>query len=132
MSQPAVREPNPKSSPLLIWATRGRSWGFRFVWRGGFADPLPIHEAAFSGLSGTSAAWQRLDERSRTGRPELTGVVALRFLDPDGRRDRAGRIIPHDFVVFPPLADSIHSLDDGRRLVWPLVAEEFSRSWDLP
>ena len=24
----------------LIWATRGRTWGFRFLLNGGFADPL--------------------------------------------------------------------------------------------
>lgn len=131
MSRPAVQVPAPKSSSRLIWATRGKSWGFRFIRNGGFGDPLPIYEAAFLGLNNTSSAWQRLADRPGPVRLELTGAVALRFLDPDGRRDRAGRIIPHDFVVFPPLADEIHSLEDGSRLVWPLVAGEFTHTWEL-
>lgn len=40
-------------------------------------------------------------------------------------------MIPHDFVVFGPEADLIHSLEDGRRLIWPEVADEFARVWQL-
>ena len=32
----------------------------------------------------------------------------------------------------PYLADQIDSIEDGRRLVWPLVADEFARFWKLP
>ena len=32
----------------LIWATRGRTWGFRFLRDGGFEDPLPVYDEAFS------------------------------------------------------------------------------------
>jgi hypothetical protein len=56
--------------------------------------------------------------------------VALRFPDPEGRKDFAGRVIPHDFVLFSPLADGVDSVDDGLQLVWPLVADEFEREWD--
>ena len=28
----------------LIWATRGRSWGFRFLLKGGLSDPLMAYE----------------------------------------------------------------------------------------
>lgn len=43
-----------------------------------------------------------------------------------------GRVIPHEFVVFPPLADEINSVEDGLREVWPLVADEFAQVWELP
>jgi hypothetical protein len=111
----------------LIWATRGRSWGFWFLRRGGFKDPLPVYDTAFSGLEEESEARRRVPS-TRT----LSEMVALRFPDPLGRQDRAGRVIRHDFVIFPPLADEIDSVEDGRRLVWPLVADEFTRVWDLP
>ena len=111
----------------LIWATRGRTWGFRFLHDGGFEDPLPVYEAAFSGFDDKSEAWRRVAET--VARPEM---VALRFPDPSGRRDQAGRVIPHDFVLLRPLADEIGSVEDGRRLVWPLVADEFTRIWELP
>ncbi|MCG2620870.1 hypothetical protein LVY72_02955 [Arthrobacter sp. I2-34] len=58
--------------------------------------------------------------------------MALRFPDPRERQDRAGRVIPHEFVVFGPEADGINSVEEGRQLVWPLVADEFKRVWELP
>ncbi len=105
----------------LIWATRGRSWGFRFLLDGGYRDPLPIYERAFAGTEGEPSVCRRAD-----------GYVALRFPDPLDRRDAAGRVIPHDIVVFPSLADEVHSLEDGQRLVWPRLADTFNRVWDLP
>lgn len=104
----------------LIWATRGLSWGFRFLLDGGYADPLPVYERAFEGTEGESTLCRCKE------------LVALRFPDPEGRRDEAGRVIPHDIVVLPPLADDVRSVEDGQRLVWPLLAPTFGRVWDLP
>lgn len=103
----------------LIWVTRGRSWGFRFLLNGGYSDPLRAYETAFAELEGELEACQRVGER-----------VALRFPDPLSRKDAAGRIIPHDFVVFEPLANDIHTLNDGLQRVWPLVADIYARAWD--
>jgi hypothetical protein len=72
-------------------------------------------------------AWQRVAETAA-----LPEMVALRFPDPQGRRDAAGRVIPHDFVVFPPLAAEIDSVEDGLRLVWPHVEDEFARVFEEP
>ena len=107
----------------LIWATRGRIWGFRFLLNGGFSDPLAKYEEAFSGVGDEPEVVHRTGE-----------LVALRFPDPLSREDAAGRVIPHDFVVLGPLAEEITSVDDGLRLIWrrPEVADEFARVWDLP
>ena len=105
----------------LISATRGRTWGFRFLSNGGIDDPLLAYEDAFADRQTESTVCRRVGDK-----------VALRFRDPDGRKDAAGRVIPHDFVVFAPLADAIDSVEDGLRVVWPLVADEFDRVWDLP
>ena len=74
----------------------------------------------FAGVEGRSEAYCRVGN-----------LVALRFPDPLGRRDAAGRVIPHEFVVFPPLADQVHSVEDGLKLVWPLsqVADRFAQVW---
>ena len=105
----------------IIWATRGRTWGFRFLLTGGSGNPLPEYEAAFAGAGNEPEVCHRAGDR-----------VALRFPDPLGRKDRAGRVIPHEFVVAGPLAAEIGSVEDGRRLVWsrPEIAEEFARVWD--
>ena len=42
----------------FIWATRGRTWGFRFLRTGGLQDPLGTYEAIFSKIGGW-AAWYR-------------------------------------------------------------------------
>lgn len=87
----------------FIWATRGRDWGFTFLRDGGLADPLPTYEAAFAGTN-----------------PTLT---TMRFNDPEGRTDRAGRVIEHDFVFLDPTENP--TAED----VWQLVADEFARKY---
>lgn len=112
----------------LIWATRGRAWGFRFLRNESFEeDPLSVYDAAFAGLEQKPEAWQRVGKAGT--RPEM---VALRFPDPEARQDQAGRMIPHEFVVFGTLAEQIDSVEAGRRLVWPLVADEFKQIWERP
>lgn len=103
----------------LIWATRGRTWGFRFLLDGGLSDPLPEYERVFADLRDDPRACSRVG-----------GKVALRFPDPLGRRDAAGRVIPHDFVVSGDVASKIQSVDDGLQQVWPLVEVAFARVWD--
>lgn len=107
----------------IIWATRGRTWGFRFLLTGGLKDPLLEYEETFSGAGDDAEICHRAGAR-----------VALRFPDPHDRKDAAGRVIPHEFVISGPLAEEIKSVEDGRRVVWnrPGVADEFERIWDLP
>lgn len=105
----------------LIWATRGRMWGFRFLNDGGFPDPLLEYDKAFSGVEGEREVCRQVGE-----------IVALRFPDPSGRQDRAGRTIQHDFVVFPPLAIGVGSVAEGIRNVWPLVADKYEKLWNMP
>lgn len=103
----------------FIWATRGRAWGFRFLRDGGFADPLPAYDKAFAGVQPGATAYQR----SGT-------TVAVRFPDPSGRKDAAGRPIPHELVVFPPLAEQISTVEDALEILWPAIADEYEKVWD--
>lgn len=104
----------------MIWATRGRTWGFRFLRTGGLIDPLPEYLKAFSDFEGVTQVWNRVDD-----------VNALRFQDPLGRQDSAGRVIPHDFLVFDSIDVEIDSLTAGIDLIWPLVEDEYARNYDL-
>lgn len=103
----------------LIWATRGRTWGFRFLRNGGFDDPLPPYDDAFAGIDAAPSAFLRVGT-----------TVAVRFPDPSGREDSAGRTIPHELVIFPPLSNDIDSVADALEQIWPLVAEEYETVWD--
>lgn len=104
----------------LIWAARGQKWGSRFLRTGGLSDPLPVYDRAFSAIGDEPEACRRVGKE-----------VALRFLDPLGRQDRSGRVIPHEFILDGPLAAEVDSVEDGLRVVWPLVADEFERIWNL-
>ncbi|MCT1515782.1 hypothetical protein [Dietzia cercidiphylli] len=111
------------SAPLplsrIIWATRGRHWGFRFLLDAGLADPMATYDRVFAGLIDSPTAFHR-DGTS----------AAIRFLDPEGRRDAARRIIPHEFIVLDDSAETIGSVEDGERVIWPLVSGIYSRTWD--
>lgn len=106
--------------PQLIWATRGRSWGFRFLLDAGLDDPLPAYERAFADVSDTPTGWH-----------VAGNSAALRFPDPRGRRDSAGRIILHEFVMFGALTTGVGSVADGVDQIWPLVEHAYARVWDL-
>jgi hypothetical protein len=113
---------SPEAIPEeLVWATRGRSWGFRFLLTAGLPDPLSVYERVVAPLGDDTTGWCR---------GAGAGAVAVRFLDPLGRRDAAGRVIPHDFVLFGDAAEGVASVDDGLQRVWPLVAEAYGRVWD--
>jgi hypothetical protein len=103
----------------LIWATRGRHWGFRFLLKGGLSDPLLVYERSFADIADEPTACHRAAD-----------TVALRFPDPLGRRDASGRVIPHEFVLAEDLADEVKSVEDGLEQLWPLVAEAYARVWD--
>lgn len=101
-----------------IWLTRGKSWGFRFLRDGGLDDPLPMYEEAFSTAINDSEVFF------------LDGShAAVRFPDPAGRTDSAGRAIPHSFVIFDATELSWISLDDAIQAIWPQVAQEYSELW---
>lgn len=108
----------------FIWATRGQSWGFKFLRDGGFEDPLPIHEVAMTALGDGSDSCYRVPASRK-----LPEMVALRLLDPLGRRDASGRPIPHEFVIFEDREREVQSAQDGLRLVWSQVADEYADIW---
>ncbi len=103
----------------FIWATRGRTWGFRFLRTGGLTDPLGEYERTFSKIGDQPEDWGRVDDK-----------VALRFLDPKKRQDAAGRVIPHEFVLLGRWADAISSLEDGRQLIWERIADEYEDAYE--
>jgi hypothetical protein len=104
----------------FIWATRGARWGFRFLRSADLDDPLVAYDRAFGAVGDAPEVCERDG-----------GVVALRFSDPEGRCDRAGRLIPHEFVLFGPLADSAVSASAGRDSLWPLVQAAYARVFDV-
>ncbi len=105
----------------LIWATRGYTWGFTFLCTGGLADPLPTYERCFPFDADDPPSLRRVGDR-----------VALRLADPEGRCDRSGRIIVHEFIVDGDDAGRLVDLDDALARIWPRVRDTYAAVWDLP
>ncbi len=105
----------------FIWAARGRTWGFRFLLDAGLDDPRAEYLRRFADVENTMPAYRRDGD-----------VVIARFADPLARRDTAGRVIPHEFIAFTPTSDTISSLDDAVRQLWPKVERSFDLIWDRP
>lgn len=103
----------------MIWATRGQNWGFRFLCNGGFPDPLPEYEKAFEGHVSEPQLW-------------IPGVnfLTLRFPDPLGRKDLAGRTISHDFVIYSPPAEFPASYEGAKQRIWAEAAQDYADVWD--
>ena len=84
-------------------------------------EPLRAYDEAFDGVGDATEVLRHKD-----------GCAALRFNDPEGRRDRAGRPIPHEFVLFPPLSERVRSMDAAVAEVWPMVRDRYAAVWDQP
>lgn len=66
---------------------------------------------------------------AREGCARAGDAVALRFVDPEGRKDRSGRPIVHGFVLNGELSKKVSSIEDGLREVWPLVEDRYAELW---
>lgn len=89
----------------LLWATRGRSWDFRFLTKAADLNPLSIYEAVFSRREASSPVLEDVPQfflaEAINSRGVACWVMAARFLDPDKDcRDESGRRIPHEIVLF--------------------------------
>ena len=98
----------------IIHATRGKDYGFRFIKKGGLPDPLQAYESAFSERP-DAGLFNRLDD----------GRIALSFMDPQGRRDHAGRVIPHEVIIPKSMSGDIKDHADAVAKVWPELEKTY-------
>ena len=105
----------------VAFLTRGKDYGFRFLDSGGTKTPLSDLE----GLFGDSVMDQSAGFFEKNG-----GVIGASFLDPDGRKDQAGRTIPHFVVVPKSMSKDINNLDDVVSKVWPQLKDRYPYTYD--
>ena len=103
----------------IVHSSRGKKVGFQFLNRGGLDDPLKEFESA--GLH--TSIGERDGYFKRYGK-NLEKVAAT-FNDPDGRKDFAGRIIPHQVMLPESLAKGVSSNEDAKNVAWPLIKDTF-------
>lgn len=104
---------------MFIHASRLKTKGFKFYQQGGLSDSLAEYTKAFGHDASGSETFKRYGDNNEK--------IAASFLDPDGRRDTAGRVIPHEIVIPKSMANGINNLDDVKKKIWPLLSEEYGR-----
>lgn len=105
----------------VIHATRGKNQGFQFRKNGGLSDPFVEWSKNDSG-HGAGPSFLRYGDKGE----KVIGT----YLDPLGRKDRAGRVIPHSVILPKHLADNVHNADDLIRVSWPLIKDDFDKFYD--
>lgn len=112
-----VKEPTD-----VIHATRGKHSGFGFLRRGGINNPVGEIEKAFGGQERSAPYFKRYGDNLE----KVAGV----FNDPHGRKDFAGRTIPHEVILPKHLSEGVHNIDDLQKKAWPLIKNTFNALHD--
>lgn len=100
---------------IVLWATRGYSWGFKFLKPvHSEEDPLVMYERFFNGVE---------TEELLTHQRMYT---ACRFPDPEGRKDQSGRLIKHDVVLSHPISSGPKSVEEVVAVCWPHMAARYA------
>lgn len=99
----------------ILWSTRGQDWGFRMLRRPelGCNDWLDVHHEMFR----ESKAVEEYD--ANQGNIKLSSnltvpYIAFSFPDPEKRKDRSGRIIPHEVAL---VGEEVKAFQDVRSTI---------------
>lgn len=106
----------------IIHSARGRNVGFMFPQRGGLSDPLHEYNLGFGGDDHSHTFFRRYGDNLEK--------VAVRFPDPLGRKDHAGRIIPHDVLLPESLAKGVSNANDAEKVAWPRIKDVFGALYE--
>jgi hypothetical protein len=108
----------------ILWSTAGRDWEFRFLLEPEQCDDwVAYHRSIFQ----PSAA----NETDINHGSILSGSViytSVVFLDPEGRKDSAGRVIPHEVAVIGEHLDR----DNLKNMLWEKLSNVYSQLYGLP
>lgn len=101
----------------LFLASRSKNSGYRVMNDGNHPSPLDLMDSVFgSGLNDSSNNNRLYDS------PKGMGV---NLDDPEGRTDRAGRVISHTIIIPNSMKSGINNADDVVRDIWPLIKEDY-------
>ncbi|CAK0780199.1 hypothetical protein CCP4SC76_7270003 [Gammaproteobacteria bacterium] len=113
----------------ILWSTRGFEWGFRLLHTPNqkCSDWLEVRNSVF-GFSTDDEHFFAKGEVLLTPYKRQR-YVALRFLDPELRCDSAGRVIPHEIIVFDCSAQEIVDFENGKQMLWLLLAKAYADNY---
>ena len=102
----------------IMHAARGKHKGFKFLKTGGISDPFITYD--------------RLAATSIGEFTKKDGYASANILDPLGRKDRSGRVIPHTIILPKSMSADVNSVDDLMKKAWPLLKDDFASFYEEP
>lgn len=108
----------------ILWSSRGKDWGFLIIQHPTTfeCDWLNVHKAVFADSKDDEGFYERTQVRIGLIEKKCVGI---RFLDPELRCDSAGRVIPHEFIVFGQSSLAFEDNTDWVHL-WPIVSAKYA------
>ena len=106
----------------LIFATRTRGQGISFVRKGNLPDPLLEYDRGFGSDSGEKNVFRRYGDNNEK--------IAVSFDDPDGRKDHAGRVIPHEVIIPKSMSAGINTHAEAVAKAWSILGPKYSEDYD--
>ena len=95
----------------IIHVGGAKNNGYSFLRKGNTPDYASLMQKAFP--HGT--------EYGDTFKHMPDGSIAAQFFDPKGHKDAAGRVIPHNVIIPKSMTAGIHSIEDVKKHIWPIV-----------
>jgi hypothetical protein len=106
----------------ILWSTRGYYWGFLRLLQP--ANPqidwlLPYEEMF---REATSYEPEYYSGKIRLSAKDIKKYVAIRFVDPEERKDYSGRPITHEVALLGEDSDTFHDFESFKKAVWDYLA----------
>ena len=110
----------------ILWSSRGRDWGFQILRHPTIfeCEWLDVYKEVFGNSKDDEGFYLRT--QVWIGQSKKVECIGIRFLDPELRCDSAGRVIPHEFIVFGQTSSFLEDNTDWVHWLWPIVSEEYA------
>lgn len=116
----------------ILWSTRGQNWGFRLLLLPELdcSDWLDARHSMFrEGKSAEEYFFNQGDIRLSSN---LTvPYLAFSFPDPEQRKDRAGRIIPHEVALFGEETKAFQDIQSAVDEIWKILSSNYAILYPL-
>lgn len=115
----------------ILWSTRGYDWGFRFL-----IQPNKYGEYYQDWLEHYKKMFEQFgddDNRVVNGYLKIDNkeipFIAVRFKDPEERKDISSRIIPHEVAIIGKNTQNLGNLNslELRNAIWILLSDTYSK-----
>ncbi|MFE4108475.1 hypothetical protein [Almyronema epifaneia] len=116
----------------ILWSTRGHDWGFRMLLlpKLSCTDWLDAHHRMFQDNTATEE-YQVNQGNIRLSSNLTVSYIALSFPDPEQRKDRSGRIIPHEVALLGEEINAFQDIQFAVNEIWKTLSSTYATLYPL-